>query len=89
MDEIAIEDLSFHGNNASATLGTTNGPLCAPILQVFVTGPDSIQIKGQSLLIDWQSIKVTENEVQVVRNGRPSVYKITGKDQAKKKGRLP
>jgi hypothetical protein len=89
LDEVAIEDLSFHGNKASATLGTRDGPLCAPILEVLVTGPDSVQIKGQSVLIDWQGIKIGENEVQVVRNGRPSVYRITGVRQAKLKGQRP
>lgn len=89
LDDVAVEDLYFHGNKVRATIGVLNGPLCAPIFEIVVTGPDSIKIQRQSLLIEWQSIKVTENEVQVVRNGRPSVYKITGKDQTKQKGRLP
>jgi hypothetical protein len=79
MSQDSVEDFTFHGDCVSATIGSNNGPLCAPILEVVVTGHDSIDIKGAGISIEWQRIVTTESEVNVIRNGQPAVYKIVGK----------
>lgn len=87
-DDTQVEDFSFHGDKVIAIIGTRDGELCAPILEMNVLDFDTLEIKGQGVITRWQKIRITGNEVQVIRNGQQSVYRITGKHHKKVKARL-
>lgn len=75
-DNDTVEVFHFGSNNVSATLGTVNGPVCAPILDFKITSESSILIEGQGIEITWESIEIGANELRTIRNGKKSVYII-------------
>jgi hypothetical protein len=86
-DENIVEDFTFSGDNVIATIGTVNGPVCAPILEFKINNPSSLTVKGQGFEISWESIQISDSQVSTIRNGKPAIYKIKGNFTPKQKER--
>lgn len=71
--ESNVEVLSFHEFSVSATLGTKDGPVTAPILEYKVTSSDSLVIEGLFPII-WENIEFGNGTISVVRNGEVATY---------------
>lgn len=89
VDENEIQDFSFGGDSVSATLGTQDGAVCAPILTAHEVDEATLIIKDQGIEIKWDNIEITDSSINVTRNGKPATYKITGKRPDLPKRRLP
>ena len=90
IDETSIEDLGFSGDSVIATIGTKDGPVCAPLLEYEITGNDSLVIDKESFNIQWSQIELKEDTIAVIRNGTPTEYKVISRPSATNvKKRLP
>lgn len=78
IDDDIIEEWSFSEGLISATMGSINGPVTAPILKFNITGNDSLIIKGLFPII-WDKIEFSQRHVKVNRNSEPAVYEIKEK----------
>ncbi|MBF0274728.1 MAG: hypothetical protein HQK84_05805 [Nitrospinae bacterium] len=76
IDERLIETFSFTSDHVSATIGTKDGAVCAPILSFDAVRPDSVRIYGEGFEILWEDIEIGPVCVSVRRNGVPVVYGI-------------
>ena len=89
-DKNIIEDFTFSGNRVIATMGTVDGAVCAPILELKILSPSSIAIKGQSFEITWEDIQISEKQITTTRNGKPAIDNIKEKIVSKERvRRLP
>ena len=89
VDENKIEVFSFRGDSVSATLGTIDGPVCAPILTVHEVDDASLIISDQSFEIKWNNVEITDSAIKVMRNGKSATYEITGTRPERPNIRLP
>jgi len=89
VDDSIIEDLSFSDDSVTATIGTNDGAVCAPVLNYEITGDDSLLIDKESFNIEWQKIEFGGNTITVIRNDAPAVYRIVSRPSATTKRELP
>ena len=75
-DETIIEDFTFVGDNIIATIGSANGAVCGPILNLQINNSSSLTIKGEGFEINWENIEITDDQINVIRNGKPAIYVI-------------
>ena len=75
-DETIIEDFTFAGDNIIATIGLANGAVCGPILDLQIIDPSSLTIKGEGFEFNWENIEIFDDQIKVIRNGKPAIYKI-------------
>lgn len=76
LDDEIFEQFTFYGDKVSATIGTVNGPVCAPILDLEENAPTSLQIQGQGFEFYWEDITISETQITTIRNGKAAIYKI-------------
>ena len=80
LDDEAVEQLWFHlgDNGVAATLGTRNGPVCAPILQYTVTDDGKVQFSDHhSILFTWESVELLDGVLIAKCNQRVHRYTFT------------
>lgn len=76
IDDTRVENLHFVGDTVVTTIGTKDGPLCGPILDYEVTGPDALVIDFDGAPIRWSHIEIGDQTVSVVRNGVKTSYRV-------------
>jgi hypothetical protein len=81
ISDTAIEQYWFSPNgHVSATLGTKNGPVCAPLYQYKALTNDSIQIfDDKGSIAVWSNIQVQADRMQVERAGEGIMFRIERK----------
>lgn len=90
IDEVTVETFSFTGDHVAATLGTLNGAICAPLLELRINSPASLTIHGQGFEIVWENIICSGQQLSVIRNGRPAIYRVEKRsDRRPQTRRLP
>lgn len=88
VDDVIVEDIVFSGDLITSTIGIRDGAICAPILTFEVTGDDSLVIDKEHFNIKWKQVSIMEDIMSVIRNGKPTVYKIVSRPSAIKR-KLP
>ncbi len=83
-----VEVLSFNEGSVSATLGTKDGPVTAPILEYKITSDRSLIIYGL-FKITWENIEFGSGSITVLRNGEKAVYRTSRRPKNKQQRRLP
>ena len=78
-DERIVEDFQFAGDKVIATIGTKDGAVCAPILDLKIINPSALTIEGQGLAIKWEDVQITDSQILTIRNGKPAIYSIERK----------
>lgn len=74
--ETLIEQVSFKGSSVIATLGTKHDALCAPILTMHLDKQESLVFTGAHVVLRWEQLAISEQEIKVLRNGQAAIYRI-------------
>jgi hypothetical protein len=78
VSETEIETYRFQAaGHVAATLGTTNGPVCAPLLAYDVLSADSIRlVHGDDVAIIWTNIEIDGDVLRAECDGRIKTFTI-------------
>ena len=78
ISETDIETYRFQpAGHVAATLGTKNGPVCAPILAYSVLSADSIRlVHGDDVAITWTNIEIDGDVLRAECEGRVKTFRI-------------
>jgi hypothetical protein len=78
VSETDIEIYRFQpAGHVAATLGTTNGPVCAPLLVYSVLSADSIRlVHSDGAAITWTNIEIERDVLRAEREGRIKTFTI-------------
>ncbi|RQO64371.1 hypothetical protein DBV14_00625 [Variovorax sp. KBW07] len=73
-----VEIYWFESNGfLRATLGTPDGPQCAPVFRYRVLSGDSIELIGSDGIIDtWTGIRVEGDLLHAESGGKPKAFRI-------------
>src|SRR5215831_6940303 len=80
LDEQTVEQFWFHvgDNGVAATVGTRNGPVCAPILRYSITENGQVQFSDHhAILFTWESIELLDRVLVAKCDQRVHRYTFT------------
>lgn len=78
ISETDIETYRFQpAGHVAATLGTKNGPVCAPILAYSVLSADSIRlVHSDEVAMTWTNIEIDGDVLRAECQGRVKTFRI-------------
>jgi hypothetical protein len=75
IDDQRYEVFLFGEEHVSATIGTVNGSIAAPVYDYEIVSDSEIHIMSGGIC--WSDIRFDGDRLYVKRNGKPSIYKIS------------
>ncbi len=78
VSDTLVNSYHFHAaGHVAATIGTTNGPLAAPVFSYRVLSSDSLEIVDSNQRIErWTGIRVEGELLHLERDGQPMTFTI-------------